>query len=68
MRLTRHPVQYHSNTLSGTADQVTKTGLVLVGATQKVVFFHDVNDKGNDKDNRTLVIPQAQIVSIKVPD
>jgi len=46
---------------SDSAGQVTKPGLELIGTTQKVVFFYDVNNK------RTLVIPQAQLVSIEVP-
>jgi hypothetical protein len=53
-------VQYRSSSVSG--DPVTEPKLILIGATQKAVFFHD------EKDNRTLVIPQAQIVSIEVPD
>jgi hypothetical protein len=52
-------VQYRS--FSGSAGQVTKTGLELIGATQKVVFLYDVDEE------HTLVIPQAQIVSIEVP-
>jgi len=52
-------VQYRS--FSGSAGQVTKTGLELIGATQKVVFLYDLDDE------HTLVIPQAQIVSIEVP-
>jgi hypothetical protein len=59
-------VRYRS--YSGTADPVTEPGLEIIGATQKVVFFYDVNDKDNEEDNHTLVIPQTQIVSIEVPD
>jgi hypothetical protein len=59
-------VRYRS--FSGSADPVTTSGLQHIGATQKFAFFYDVNDKDNEKDNHTLVIPQAQIVSIKVPE
>lgn len=59
-------VRYRS--YSDSADQVTKPGLKLIGSTQRVVFFYDVNVKDNEKDNQTLVIPQAQIVSIEVRD
>jgi hypothetical protein len=55
-------VKVRFNSSSGSADQTTEPGLVLIGATQKVVFFYDVNDE------RTIVIPQSQIVSIKVPE
>ena len=51
----------HRN-FSRTAEQVTEPGLHLIGATQNTVFFYDVNEK------RTIVIPQAQIVSIEVPE
>jgi hypothetical protein len=53
-------VRYRS--FSGSEGQVTEPDLMFVGATQKVAFFYDVNAK------RTIVIPQAQIVSIEVPD
>jgi len=53
-------VRYRS--FSGSEGQVTEPGLELIGATQKAAFFYDVND------NHTLVIPQAQIVSIEVPE
>jgi hypothetical protein len=54
-------VQYR--TFSGpSTGQVTKSGLKLMGSTQKVIFFYD------DKNERTIVIPQAQIVSIGVPE
>jgi hypothetical protein len=53
-------VRYRAS--SDSADQVTKSGLELIGATQTVVFFYDVDDK------HTLVIPQSQIVSIEVPE
>jgi hypothetical protein len=53
-------VRYRS--FSGSAGQVTKPGLALIGATQKVVFFYDVDDK------RTIVIPRTHIVSIEVPE
>ena len=59
-------VRYLSS--SGSADQVTVPGLVFIGATQRAAFFYDANDKDNEKDNHTLVIPQSQIVSIEVPD
>jgi hypothetical protein len=59
-------VRYSSST--DAADQVTKPGLELIGATQKVVFFYEANDKHDEKDNHTLVIPQSRIVSIEVPD
>jgi hypothetical protein len=53
-------VRYRS--FSGSAGQVTEPNLNLIGATQKAVFFYDVSDK------RTIVIPQAQVVSIEVPE
>lgn len=53
-------VQYRQ--FSNTTEQVCEPGLELIGATQKVVFFYD------SEDQRTLVIPQAQIVSVEVPD
>jgi hypothetical protein len=52
-------VRYRS--FKGSAGQVTEPNLTLIGAIQKAVFFYDVDDK------RTIVIPQAQIVSIEVP-
>jgi hypothetical protein len=55
-------------TFKGSAGQVTESNLQLIGATQKAVFFYDLNDIDNAKDNRTVVIPQAQIVSIEVSD
>jgi hypothetical protein len=58
-----HPsvdVRYRS--FSGSAGQVTEPNLTLIGATQKAVFFYDVDEK------HTIVIPQAQIVSIEVPE
>jgi hypothetical protein len=58
-----HPaldVRYRS--FSGSAGQVTAPNLTLIGATQKAVFFYDVDEK------RTIVIPQAQIVSIEIPE
>jgi hypothetical protein len=51
-------VQHRS--FKGSAGQVRKPGLVLLGATQRAVFFYDVNNE------QTLVVPQAQIVSIEV--
>jgi hypothetical protein len=53
-------VRYRS--FSGSTGQVTEPGLELIGATQKAVFFYDVDDK------RTLVIPPSQLVSIEVPE
>jgi hypothetical protein len=53
-------VRYRS--FSGTAGQMTTPGLAFIGATQRAAFFYDEADK------RTIVIPQAQIVSIEVPD
>jgi hypothetical protein len=61
-------VQVRYSSSSDPADQVTKPGLELIGATQKVVFFYEVNDKHDEKDNHTLVIPQSRIISIEVPD
>ena|SRR5829696_3463526 len=52
-------VSYRS--FSGSAGQVTKPELELIGATQRAVFFYDVEDRD------AIVIPQAQIVSIEVP-
>jgi CHASE3 domain sensor protein len=52
-------VRYRS--FKGSAGQVTVPGLELIGATQKAAFFYDVDGE------RTIVIPQAQIVSIEVP-
>jgi hypothetical protein len=51
----------------GSAGQIKEPNLRLIGATQKAVFFYDLNVKDNKKDNHTLVVPQSQIVSIKVP-
>lgn len=56
---TKAVVQYRSS--SGSADQVVKTKLVIIGTTQKVIFLYDEDDK------QTLVIPQSQIVSIAQP-
>jgi hypothetical protein len=53
-------VRYRSFT--GSAGQVTKPGLVMIGATQKAYIFYDVDDE------QTLVIPQAQMVSIEIPE
>ena len=52
-------VQYRS--YSSAAGQVTERELRLIGSAQKAMFFYDGND------NRALVIPQAQVVSIEVP-
>lgn len=61
-------VDVHYRSYSGTAGQVTEHGLKLIGSTQRAVFFYDLNDKDDEKDNHTLVVPQAQIVSIEVPE
>lgn len=53
-------VEVQHRSFKGSAGQVRKPGLVLLGATQQAVFFYDVNNE------QTLVIPQAQIVSIEV--
>jgi hypothetical protein len=53
-------VRYRS--FKGSAGQVTLPGLRLIGATEKAAFFYDLDHK------RTIVIPQAQLVSIEVPD
>jgi hypothetical protein len=53
-------VRYRS--FSGSAGQVTEPDLRFIGATQRAGFLYD-----NDH-NRTIVIPQSQIVSIEVPD
>jgi hypothetical protein len=53
-------VRYRS--FKGSAGQVTVPGLGLIGATEKAAFFYDVDHK------RTIVIPQAQLVSIEVPE
>ncbi len=54
--------------LSGSADEVTESDLRLIGATQRVVFFYDAGAKRKQADDHTLVIPQARIVSIGVPE
>jgi hypothetical protein len=51
-------VRYRS--FSGSAGQIIETDLRLIGATQRAVFFYDHNE-------RTIIIPQAQVVSIEVP-
>jgi hypothetical protein len=53
-------VRYRS--FKGSAGQVTVPGLRLIGATEKAAFFYDVDHK------RTIAIPQAQLVSIEVPE
>jgi hypothetical protein len=53
-------VRYRS--FKGSAGQVTVPSLGLIGATEKAAFFYDVDHK------RTIVIPQAQLVSIEVPE
>jgi hypothetical protein len=55
-------VDVRHRSFSGSEGQVTEPDLMFIGATQKVAFFYDANAK------RTIVIPQAQIVSIEVPD
>jgi hypothetical protein len=52
-------VRYRS--FSSSADPVAKSGLQLIGSTQRVVFFYE-------EGKRTIVIPQSQIVSIEVPE
>lgn len=52
-------VQYRS--FSGSAGQVTVSGLQFIGGTQRAAFFYDPDAE------RTIVIPQTQIVSIEVP-
>jgi hypothetical protein len=49
---------------SGSAGQVKEPKLRLIGATQKAVFFYDVDAKSQ----RTIVIPQSQLVSMEVPE
>jgi hypothetical protein len=56
------PVDLRYRSFSGSAGQVTEPDLRLIGATQRDVFFYD------DDHNRTIVVPQAEIVSIEVPD
>jgi hypothetical protein len=46
----------------GSAGQVTLQGVELIGATGRAAFFYDPDAK------RTIVIPQAQLVSIEVPN
>jgi hypothetical protein len=53
-------VRYRS--FKGSAGQVTVPSLRLIGATEKAAFFYDVDHK------RTIVIPQAQLVAIEVPE
>jgi hypothetical protein len=55
-------VQYRA--FSSSAGQVKKSGLEHIGATQKATFFYDADAV----NKRTIVIPQAQIVSIEVPE
>jgi hypothetical protein len=56
----RLTVQYRS--FSNSAGHVTIPKLQLIGSTQRFAFFYDKNNK------RTIVVPQAQIVAIKVPE
>ncbi len=58
----RPAVAVHYRSFSSSAGQVKEPGLRLIGATQNAVFFYDVEDE------RTIVIPQAQVVSIEVPE
>jgi hypothetical protein len=53
-------VRYRS--FSGSAGQVTRPGLEFIGATQRAAFFYDADHK------HTMVIPQEQIVAIRVPE
>jgi hypothetical protein len=62
---TQATVRYRTFSSPSTG-QVTKSGVALIGATQKVVFFYDVDE--NYARRTTIVIPQAQIVWIEVPD
>jgi hypothetical protein len=55
-------VEVRYRTSSGSAEEMTKRSLALIGATQRAAFFYDVDDK------RTIVIPQSQLVSIEVPE
>jgi hypothetical protein len=60
-------------TFSGpSSGQVTKSGVALIGSTQKVVFFYDVDENYARTPiviaRTTIVIPHAQIVWIEVPD
>jgi hypothetical protein len=60
-------------TFSGpSSGQVTKSGVALIGSTQKVVFFYDVDENHARTPiviaRTTIVIPHAQIVWIEVPD
>jgi hypothetical protein len=50
-------VQYRAT--SGSDEQTTEKGLRVIGTTQNFVFFYDKNE------NRTLIIPNAQIVEMK---
>ncbi len=59
--MTIHPkmtVQYRQ--FENSTGQVTIKGLTFVGATQRVAFFYNLGDE------ETLVIPQSQIVSMRV--
>jgi hypothetical protein len=58
----KEKVEVRYRSFKGSADQVTVPGLELIGATQKTFFFYDPDEK------RTIVIPQAQLVSIEIPD
>jgi hypothetical protein len=55
-------VEVRYRAFKGSAGQVTEPGLEFIGATQRAAFFYDPDAK------RTLVIPQAQLVSIEVPN
>jgi hypothetical protein len=56
-----HTVDVRYRSFSSSAGQATEPNLTVIGATQKAVYFYDVDEK------RTIVVPQAQIVSIEVP-
>jgi hypothetical protein len=55
-------VEIWYRSFSGSAGQVTVPGLEFIGGTGRAAFFYDPDEK------RTIVIPQAQLVSIEVPE
>jgi len=62
IKRSEHPfVEVRYKAASSSADQVTESGLVLIGATTTTAFFYDEAAK------HTLVIPQAQLIAIEVP-
>jgi hypothetical protein len=54
-------VRYRS--FKGSAGQATEPDVRLIGATQKAFFFYD-----DENNKRTIVIPQAQLISVEVPE